>query len=167
MELMFNNNEEVLYLESFLNKKKTVLEWGSGGSSIFIAQRVKELHSIESDLFWFNEVKAKLPDNSFIYHVAKNSEEAPGHDGTLANYYNYVNYANSINKKFDVIFIDGRARVECAKVAVNLLKKDGVILMHDYAHPKEQYRRREYEVVEKFLQRTGGEFTLHSFKVKE
>jgi sialidase-1 len=57
-----------------------------------------------------------------------------------------------LNKgKFDLIFIDGRARVECAKVAVELLNPNGVILIHDYRNPNPACRRYEYEEVEQFL----------------
>ncbi len=89
--------------------------------------------------------------------------EAPGHDGTYEDYRNYVNAPMGLGMKYDLIFIDGRARPHCAKVAVGLLKPGGFILIHDMMHPNEQYRRREYETVLEFLEHKGGEFTLQKF----
>lgn len=169
MELMMNNESEIDFLLSHMHKDATVLEWGSGGSTIAIAKQVNALYSIEHDEKWYKDVKETIQGQAphiNYYLVARNIEEAPGHDGTLQDYFNYVNYPSRFGQIFDVIFIDGRARVECAKLAVKLLKPGGVILIHDYRNPTEKYRRYEYEVVEDFLTRTGGEYALHTFVPK-
>ncbi len=55
--------------------------------------------------------------------------------------------------KYDLIFIDGRLRADCAAVARHCLAEGGVILLHD-AH-RENYRR----VFERF---GGGEVVLNT-----
>lgn len=167
MEIMLNNQEEIDFLLSNLRPTDTVLEYGAGGSTIEIAKHVKKVYSIESDITWYGKVKAIAPENVEMVYMPRNHEEAPGHDGTLEDYYDYVHIPLSINKKFDVVFIDGRARPHCAKIASTLLKRGGIILIHDYGHPNPVYRRPEYEVVEEFLTKTGQAFALARFKVKK
>jgi hypothetical protein len=173
LEFMFNNQDEIDFLMSHIDSNTNVLEWGSGGSTIEIAKVCHSIHSIEHDFEWYEKVNFELRhfknsrnnDIYFkVYYLSRDSEEAPGHDGTLENYLYYVNYPVSIGQKFDVILIDGRARVECAKVAVKFLKPGGVIFIHDYAHPQPEYRRYEYEVVEEFLEKVGQVFALAKFK---
>lgn len=168
MEMMFNNQQEVDLLLNSLKPTDIVLEWGSGGSTLEIAKRVRYLCSIEHDHKWYNKVLSQLPTNAYLYHIERNKEEASGHDGTFEDYEDYIQWPleSFSPKTFDVIFIDGRARSHCAKAAWTLLKEDGVIFIHDYRHPQEQYRRYEYEVVEEFLEPIEGAFALWKFKKK-
>jgi FkbM family methyltransferase len=171
MDPMFNNfenkNEELNFLlkQPQITHTSTVLEWGSGGSTIHIAPNVKELHSIEYNMNWYDRVKAEAPANVKLHYVPKNKEEMPGHDGTEEEYYDYVHFPATLGILFDLIFIDGRARVACAREAVKLLKPGGCILIHDYKNPSNTpgARRPEYEVVEDFLQVEGFEYALYKF----
>lgn len=192
MELMMNNQAEIDFLMKHIKSDSAVLEWGSGGSTFAISKIAKFFVSIEHDAEWYRNIvqclKSVYPGHrsgydfglrvqSFTtqyterlfeqhckyYFVPRNKEEALADDGTLEDYFDYVNAPKSYNRIFDVIFIDGRARVECAKVATQLLRPGGVILIHDYRNPVEKYRRYEYEIVEEFLTHTGGEYALHSF----
>jgi predicted O-methyltransferase YrrM len=165
-EMMFNNQDEVQFFLESLKLTDDVLEWGSGGSTIAIAKRVKSLYSIEHNKEWFDKVSGMIPENTHLFHIERNFEEKSGDDGTLEDYNDYVNFPCKLGKKFDVIFIDGRARVECARQATVLLKAGGIIFIHDYCHPNEVYRRYEYEVVEEFLVKTDQKFALAKFKLK-
>lgn len=173
LPIMFNNQQEIDFLLNSLKSTDIVLEWGSGGSTLEIGKRVKWLYSVEHDERWYekvkNEIKANNLDNVILYRVPRNKEEKSGDDGTYEDYKDYVNFISSQydHLLFDVIFIDGRARVECAKVALQLLKDGGVIFIHDYRNPQEQYRRYEYEVVEEFLEPINGAYALWKFKKKK
>lgn len=166
-ECYFNCKEEEDFLFSHLNKKMEVLEWGSGTSTIAIAKRVKEVLTIEHDRSYFKLLESQNIPNVKAYHVMRNSEEKRGNDGTLENYRDYVNLPKVFKRKFDLIFIDGRARVECAKVAVDLLKPNGVILIHDYRNPNPSCDRPEYREVEKFLDIIDFKYALYAFKPKK
>lgn len=169
LPIMFNNMDEVEFLRKNLRMCDSVLEWGSGGSTLEIAKHVKQLYSIEHDEKWFRKLIQIIPSNVTLIHEPRNKEEKSGHDGTLEDYKNYVNapFFFLPDILYDVIFIDGRARVECAKCAVSLLKPDGIILIHDYRNPTEQYRRYEYEIVEQFLDCIEGAYALWKFKPKK
>lgn len=169
LPIMFNNQDEVDFLRKNLRLCDTVLEYGSGGSTLEIAKHVKQLYSIEHNKEWYDKVKALMPNNVGLHYEPRNKQEKSGHDGTLEDYKNYVNapFFFLPDILYDVIFIDGRARVACAKCAVSLLKPDGIILIHDYRNPTEIYRRYEYEVVEQFLDCIDGAYALWKFKPKK
>lgn len=167
MEIMFNNQAEVDFLMNHINTQDTVLEWGVGGTTIEIAKRCKFLVSIEHNPKWYNEVKSLAPDNAQLFLKKENSLPKPGGDGIYENYQDYVDFPKQLGIKYDVIFVDGRARVDCARVAVEVLKKGGAIIIHDILHPEEKYRRYEYEKVLDFLEHIDGEFAIHSFKPKK
>ena len=166
VECFFNTKGEEDFLFSYLKPEMEVLEWGSGTSTIAIAKRVKEITTIEHDRAYFNILEAQKPKNVINYHIRRNSQESSGNDGTYENYNDYINFPKALNKKFDLIFIDGRARVECAKIAVSLLKENGVILIHDYRNPNPACDRVEYHEVEQFLDIINFEYALYAFKPK-
>lgn len=167
LNIMFNDHtgEEEFFIKS-IKPTDVVLEYGAGGSTLLIAKFAKEVHSIEHDLFYYEKIKAQAPGNVHLYHIPRNKEEAPAHDGTEDEYYDYVHFPETLGVTFDVALIDGRCRPVAAKVASTLLKPDGLIFIHDYRHPTPQYRRHEYEVVEEFLEIIEGVYALFKFKLK-
>jgi predicted O-methyltransferase YrrM len=166
LKIWLYNEAEEQFLYDTLKPEHIVLEWGSGGSTIEIAKRVKEVYSIEHNLEWFKNVLTEAPGNVNLFYCARNAEELPGNDGTYDGYREYINYPKRFNISFDVVYIDGRARPYCAKVAIGLLNPGGVILMHDYKNPDPRpgYRRYEYEWVEEFLDIIDFEHSLYKFK---
>ena len=165
-ECFFNCKEEEDFLFSHLNKDMEVLEWGSGSSTKAISKRVKDVVTIEHDRAYFKLIESENLPNVKAYHVMPNSIEKRGNDGTLDNYRDYINLPKVFKRKFDLIFIDGRARVECAKVAVELLELNGVILIHDYRNPNPACDRLEYREVETFLDIQDFAYALYLFKPK-
>jgi hypothetical protein len=101
------------YLDQLDLSEKIVLEWGSGNSSLYFARRVKYIYSIEHAINWFNKLKPKLFRNQSLI---------------LTTEENYINSAYKLNRKFDVIIIDGILRTECVSVAPSLLAKAGMII---------------------------------------
>lgn len=165
-----NTQAEADFFLNHLQPHHIVLEWGAGASSISIAKRVKKVFSIEHNGPFCEKIKPLLPNNVHLSFVPYNSEEGPGEDG---NYYEYQNYitkglelSQANNIKFDVILIDGRARVECAKICKQLAHPDTIIFIHDYNHPDSKYTRKEYFEAENYLTRIAGEHTMWKFKVK-
>lgn len=171
LPMLFNNWDEVNFLLDALKPDDHVLEWGAGGSTIEMAKRVKWVYSIENNRMWLDRVWEESQKESLhnicLVHSPENKKEQPGHDGTLEDYKDYVEYPLRFERiKFNVILIDGRARVHCAKIAAELLAPDGLIFIHDYKNPNPAYRRHDYEVVETFLQEIGGVYALYKFKKK-
>lgn len=166
LECEFNNQAEQEYLFLLLNKQMDVLEWGSGLSTLAIAKRVNSITSVEHDRKYYKstfDLTHEL-DNVSLWLVEQNNEPTADYtDGTYEDFQDYILFPASLNKKYDLIFIDGRARVDCAREALMLLKNNGIIVIHDIFHPDDKYRRLEYDCVTDFLKYTGGAFALHSF----
>lgn len=106
-------------LTEILSEEHIVFEWGSGSSTLFFAQRVSEVHSIEHEELWFAKLKLLLPSNSNISFIP--IEDPDG----------YAEALRSFVKTPDLIVIDGRYRVRCFSEAINLAKDNGTVLLLD------------------------------------
>lgn len=56
-------------LESLLNPDMKVLEHGCGGSTLWFAERVQTVDSVENNPLWLNGVKAQAPANVTLWQV--------------------------------------------------------------------------------------------------
>jgi hypothetical protein len=119
----------------FRGKQITVFEWGSGASTIWMLKRGYKVTSVEHDEWWAQKVLDKarelglkfdsviqLPNQSKDPRIGSNKNGFANLD-----FYDYVNQIAGYGL-FDLIVIDGRARVECLLAAKSHLKKDGIIL---------------------------------------
>jgi hypothetical protein len=125
-------------IEKHLKPEHRVLEWGSGGSSVFLAQRCKELTTIEHDQDWFKLVQTVLKEQEIknsLLHLCEISLE--NEESFLAS-----PYARSIQETYEVIVIDGEdhfgpestwsARESCFDLAQEWVsKEDGLIIVDD------------------------------------
>ena len=112
----------------------SVFEYGCGLGTLWWADYAATLHAVEHEQGWAEEISGKVPEHvSILYRAAG------------------ISYVDSIGEngiKYDVIIIDGRDRVECAKKAVAHLSDDGVIIFDDT-------NRKKYESGADFLKASG------------
>ena len=59
--------------------------------------------------------------------------------------------------KFDVVLVDGRARVACALNAFDCVSKDGVVVVHDWQRYRNSTLLKYYDIVEESKPRVVGE----------
>ena len=50
------HEEEKAVIEKYLNPDVTMMEWGSGGSTIEFSKQVKKYYSVEHNWEWYNKV---------------------------------------------------------------------------------------------------------------
>ncbi|WP_443945445.1 FkbM family methyltransferase [Pedobacter sp. AW1-32] len=107
------------FIKNRINKSLDIFEYGSGSSTIFYAERAKSVTSVEHDKGWFDNVKNSSPENANIIfcELETNGE--------------YSKKASTLNKKYDIIIVDGRDRVNCCKHSVNALSTSGVLVLDD------------------------------------
>ena len=86
-----------------------VVEFGSGNSTLWWAEKVASVVTVEHDPAWYDRIEALAPSNVSIIH-------ATGQD--------YTRGANG--GKFDIIVVDGILRTECIEHSLAALKSDGV-----------------------------------------
>jgi len=106
-----------------------LFEWGMGGSTVWYANRVKHVYTVEHDDFYINKVMGDMErsgiQNVTIYH----RPVQPLKD--------YAGVIKELNIKFNVIVVDGYAptRIACLIEAIPFLKKDGMLVCDDFDHP--------------------------------
>jgi hypothetical protein len=107
------------FIKERINKSQHIFEYGSGNSTIFYAERAGSVTSVEHDKGWHDKVKNTSPANAemIFCQLEKDGE--------------YAKKATLLNKKFDIIIVDGRDRVNCCKYSVAALSSNGVLVLDD------------------------------------
>lgn len=116
----------ISFLQERIRNDMTVFEFGSGGSTVWWSDRVAKLVSCEHDIQWYQLLKPRLPAGVEYLHF----ELEPGGE--------YSRAVQRYSQEFDIIVIDGRDRVNCARNSLRALKPDGVIIWDN--SDRERYR---------------------------
>lgn len=106
----------ISFLDKRVDNDLSIFEFGNGNSTLWWAGKVKSVISCEHDLSWFKKIESKVPKNVKIMHIdfERNGE--------------YCRSILKYEKKFDLVVVDGRDRVNCAKHSVEALTHNGVIV---------------------------------------
>jgi len=122
------------FLHSLNLKGKNVLEFGSGGSTVFFLKRKANLLTFEHSNVWIEKLKPKLQkyDNWKINPVNYVSRE------TVQNAHEeYLKGLEAVRDNFlDLVLVDGRHRVECIRASIPKVKKNGYIILDDSDRPE-------------------------------
>lgn len=129
-----------------LPRPASILEWGSGMSSLYFSGKLdpdSEWISVEHDGDWAKFVEAGSQPSPgakvTIHHVAANAPlRHPDDDGDLRSFKDYVAFPGRMDRKFDFILVDGRARVECLRIGWRILRQEGIMALHD--SERDEYR---------------------------
>lgn len=138
--------EAIDWLKTYLRPDMKVFEWGSGGSTLFYANQVSEVISIEHDAIWSRDVVKKLRKEKLKHVTAiliepnktsiKLSSGQPGdYRATNASFNNldFKQYCTVIRKYpdsyFDLVAVDGRARPSCILEGLSKVKPRGYLLL--------------------------------------
>ena len=157
----------VKLLCKLLKNSSKVLEFGSGGSTVFFSQFVAEWWAVEHDQRWGELIRQEIDrvdhkdrialevvEPDLPYHrkigtnmmrtVNRNGRFKVGkyNDGTFKEFKSYITRPASYSRQFDIVINDGRARVGVASTVLRekLLVEGGVMMVHDW-------ERMEYKVV--------------------
>ncbi len=111
------------FIKPRLNTNHSLLEFGSVNSTLFFANMIQSVHSLEHDKSWFDFISNTASKNAQIEYIEYNNS-------------NYV--FPQFTTKYDLILVDGRDRVSCIKKSIDLLNNDGVIILDD--SEREEYK---------------------------
>jgi predicted O-methyltransferase YrrM len=110
----------MIWLEGVVNDKMRVFEWGSGGSTVWFAQRCHSVMTVETDRTWISILEERARSlgltNIKLFHIANVNDPY------------YARVIKLQPQKFDLIFIDGKERRRCAEAAIEKIAKGGIIL---------------------------------------
>jgi hypothetical protein len=111
-----------------------VFEYGAGNSTRWYAARVHQVVAVEHDDAWAASVQSTAPANATILH-----RECRG-DGTNAPPDDpYVTaIADHEIASFDIVVVDGRARVSCVEFVLDRLAPSSLLVLDNSDRP--QYR---------------------------
>ena len=97
---------------------KSVLEFGSGQSTLWWASRAKFVLSVEEDPHWFAKLRAQVPSNVEMRYIRRNIAMLK-------------DFLKSRNTKFDIIVVDGNLRREVAAMSFDYLLPGGALIFDD------------------------------------
>jgi len=137
-----------------------VFEWGSGASTIWLAKRAAEVHSVEHHAGFGRMIQEQLAGtpNATLDIVEPEASDAPaigsakeGHGGL--DFSRYVHHIDEVAEHgegmFDLIVIDGRAREACLTAAIPHLAPDGIIVFDNTMRRRYQRAIKAAPVVER------------------
>jgi len=152
------NFDAVASLENLAGHRSRIFEYGCGGATLFFADRVSELVSIEHDPGWFKCVQEKMgghphacwtphlvsPTSSVVpaTHLASDPDAYVSSEVRFSGF-SFRDYAATIeayqDNSFDLVLIDGRARPSCFKHALHKVKFGGAIVLNNAERPQYAY----------------------------
>ena len=107
-------------LEGWLKPGDRGFEWGSGRSTVWLAERISSLVSVEHDPSWYGRVSTQLKMKGLEnveYHLCVDAQ-------------NYSTLAGKFcSESFDFCFVDGETRDDCALNAIPLVKPGGFVIV--------------------------------------
>jgi len=140
----------VKMLCGLLTPHTRVLEWGSGGSTLFFSQFVRRWDTIEHDTAWTLHMKTLVAGMPAVHlHAAAHSWNKIA-DGTYEQFTEYVDLPSLWGLQYDVILVDGRARVACvhAIARYNLIVPGGLVVVHDWERSEYKAVLGEFDLVQ-------------------
>lgn len=117
--LPWMNYSLLAFLHERLLKNMIVFEYGSGNSTLFFADHVQSVTSVEADKKWYDELLHKIPENVNLIFQAADV------DGQ---------YCRTIDKdetQYDMVIVDGEDRINCLQMGLAKLNTTGVLILDD------------------------------------
>jgi hypothetical protein len=121
----------VYWLEAALRGTEDVLEFGSGQSTLWFADRVRSVVSVEHDTRWADTIRGSPPPNVrvLVRPCGGDEYEADRSDA-------YVRAADDHPEgSFDVLVVDGVARNTVVRHALCRLKDSGLVVVDNSDRP--------------------------------
>lgn len=123
---------EIELVKKYLPDNATVMEWGSGGSTLEFSKTARKYYSVEHNYDWYWKMKQQIPSNVQLFYKPNKPQPDNYHQSEYKHYTEYLDVVYQIGEMFDFCLIDGRARRLCAIKVLPYLKPDAVVVIHDY-----------------------------------
>src|SRR5690606_18591135 len=107
------------FLAVRLTNSQSIFEYGSGNSTRYFAERVKNITSLEHDKMWYEQGRKNKPQNTELIYCELDENG------------NYCRGAKNTKQKFNIIIVDGRDSVNCCIQSIDSLSDDGVLILDD------------------------------------
>lgn len=136
-----------------------VLEWGSGSSTLWLADRAASVDSIEHDPAWAESMRPRLPDHVTLHVVPPVPDPDPGTPSgkrgfERLDFTDYVAAADGLPGTFDLVVVDGRAREACLDRAADRLAPEGLVVVDNV--DRARYRTAIADLASRLVDRRGS-----------
>jgi hypothetical protein len=149
LELPWFSYAAIEFLNSFLKPHMKVAEYGSGGSTLFFARRVKFVYAVEDNREWYDRVVRRLGElwikNVEVTFCPFDFRDPVGFEKS--------DYLHALPEEpQDVISIDSseewiHVRPTCFRFAEKRIKPGGIIILDDsWRYPEPRQRNRAKRV---------------------
>lgn len=98
--MVWMDNKEIELIDKYLNKDKIMLEYGSGGSTLYFSKFVKEYYSIEHNKLWYDKIKGKTNNSNININFCDIND---GYNINDVNIIGDLKYPSNINDFNDFV----------------------------------------------------------------
>lgn len=138
----------ISFLDTWLKKHMQVFEYGSGGSTLYFAQKTARVISVEHDKEWYGNTKKAINESGLVNinyvliepqllqdTVLRDCVDPTKFVSCFVDYkgYEFSAYANAISsyddESFELVVVDGRVRHSCIANAMQKIKRNGILLL--------------------------------------
>lgn len=126
-DLPWLTQNAIFYLEDLLKKEDVFLEFGSGRSTAWFAERVKKIYSIENNKEWFEKVQGDLRKANLTNIDYRLQNYIEGEDPGQSEYTRI--FKDLSPETISVALVDGYHRGYCALHSIPLIKKGGILIV--------------------------------------
>jgi hypothetical protein len=120
-------------VQAGLHPGARVFEFGSGRSTLWFAAQGGEVLSVEHDRAWYELVSGMLPPGPTLLLREASAEGTIGSEAAPGQFFDA--YVAAIDEhpdeSFDLVVVDGRARVACGMAAIPKVRPGGRLLLDD------------------------------------
>ena len=106
------------FLSARITSAMSVFEYGTGNSTLWWGKRVARLVSCEHDKEWYALLKFQIDNPNTTYLLRRYKGGSTEYASEILRY----------REDFDILVIDGRDRVNCARNSLASLRPGGVII---------------------------------------
>lgn len=105
-------------LENLIQPDWKILEFGSGMSTVWLAQQCEHVYSIEHNRAWYEKVCEIIKQKNVTNITYEYRERS-----------NYTDLSALADDYFDFVLIDGLQRSDCVKSSLSKLKRPGFVYL--------------------------------------
>lgn len=136
------HENEIQAISELLMPDHTMLEFGSGGSTLHFSQLVKRYVSIEHDTSFYESLRNEVGGNVTYILAPPDYPHQTFSPALERQFSTYMRAPLRLGLVFDVVLVDGRNRIPCAIASHPLMADGGHLIIHDYCKRK-RYTRYE------------------------
>ena len=105
-------------LEKLIQQDWKILEFGSGMSTVWLANQCLQIHSIEHNRAWYEKV-CKIIEDKGVTNITYEYRDRD----------NYTDLSSLPDNYFDFVLIDGLQRSDCVNSCLSKLKRPGYVYL--------------------------------------